>query len=217
MFKKTALFWKEGFPYSMPCCGLVGGCGARAVSRKTPIYFMYYRAAWAAKEMQLSGFTRIAVRANIFCFTIFALWMDIERTISLKSMNGLPTMGQYYSELCIFSFWAMYAILSLPGHLGSFLGTLFLSNTSCQWQNETWITKFCMQNFILKRLGDNFHKKCLNFITLPANLTGTQFEMSYRQHWHPAVSLWEKINLFKLERHSYTGWFFKLGLRWKCL
>ena len=26
--------------YSMPCCGLVGGCGARAVSRKTPIYFI---------------------------------------------------------------------------------------------------------------------------------------------------------------------------------
>ena len=25
---------------SMPCCGLVGGCGARAVSRKTPIFFM---------------------------------------------------------------------------------------------------------------------------------------------------------------------------------
>ena len=28
--------------YSMPCCGSVGGCGARAVSRKTPIYFMVY-------------------------------------------------------------------------------------------------------------------------------------------------------------------------------
>merc|ERR1712034_211554 len=28
--------------YSMPCCGSVGGCGARAVSRKTPIYFMKY-------------------------------------------------------------------------------------------------------------------------------------------------------------------------------
>ena len=27
--------------YSMLCCGSVGGCGARAVSRKTPIYFMY--------------------------------------------------------------------------------------------------------------------------------------------------------------------------------
>ena len=27
--------------YSMPCCGSVGGCGARAVSRKTPIYFMW--------------------------------------------------------------------------------------------------------------------------------------------------------------------------------
>ena len=25
----------------MPCCGSVGGCGARAVSRKTPIYFIY--------------------------------------------------------------------------------------------------------------------------------------------------------------------------------
>ena len=26
---------------SMPCCGSVGGCGARAVSRKTPIYFIH--------------------------------------------------------------------------------------------------------------------------------------------------------------------------------
>jgi len=26
--------------YSMPCCGSVGGCGAQAVSRKTPIYFI---------------------------------------------------------------------------------------------------------------------------------------------------------------------------------
>ena len=26
--------------YSMPCCGSVGGCGARAASRKTPIYFI---------------------------------------------------------------------------------------------------------------------------------------------------------------------------------
>ena len=26
--------------YSMPHCGSVGGCGARAVSRKTPIYFI---------------------------------------------------------------------------------------------------------------------------------------------------------------------------------
>ena len=28
--------------YSMPCCESVGGCGARAVSRKTPVYFMYH-------------------------------------------------------------------------------------------------------------------------------------------------------------------------------
>ena len=26
--------------YSIPCCESVGGCGARAVSRKTPIYFI---------------------------------------------------------------------------------------------------------------------------------------------------------------------------------
>ena len=26
--------------YLMPCCGSVGGCGERAVSRKTPIYFI---------------------------------------------------------------------------------------------------------------------------------------------------------------------------------
>ena len=29
--------------YSMPCCGSVGGCGARAVSRTTPIYFIIYK------------------------------------------------------------------------------------------------------------------------------------------------------------------------------
>ena len=28
--------------YSMHCCGSVGGCGARAVSRKTPIYFIQF-------------------------------------------------------------------------------------------------------------------------------------------------------------------------------
>ena len=28
--------------YSMSCCELVGGCGARAVSRKTPIYFIEF-------------------------------------------------------------------------------------------------------------------------------------------------------------------------------
>ena len=28
--------------YSMHCCGSVGGCGARAVSRKTLIYFIIY-------------------------------------------------------------------------------------------------------------------------------------------------------------------------------
>merc|ERR1712115_149683 len=27
--------------YLVPCCGSVGGCGARAVSRKTPIYFIF--------------------------------------------------------------------------------------------------------------------------------------------------------------------------------
>ena len=30
----------------MPCCGSVGGCGARAVSRKTPIYFMHLIPIW---------------------------------------------------------------------------------------------------------------------------------------------------------------------------
>ena len=29
--------------YSMPCCGSVGGFRARAVSRKTPIYFIYFK------------------------------------------------------------------------------------------------------------------------------------------------------------------------------
>ena len=32
--------------YSMPCCGSVGGCGARAVSRKTPIYFIFMTKRW---------------------------------------------------------------------------------------------------------------------------------------------------------------------------
>ena len=32
--------------YSMPCCGSVGGCGARAVSRKTPIYFIETLKTW---------------------------------------------------------------------------------------------------------------------------------------------------------------------------
>ena len=32
--------------YSVPCCGSVGGCGARAVSRKTPIYFITFYIRW---------------------------------------------------------------------------------------------------------------------------------------------------------------------------
>ena len=31
--------------YLVPCCESVGGCGARAVSRKTPIYFMEVNSA----------------------------------------------------------------------------------------------------------------------------------------------------------------------------
>ena len=105
--------------------------------------------------------------------------MDIEHTTSLKSMNGLPTMGQYYSELFLLGH-ACNLIPSRPswvisGHPFSFEHILSVGN-------EAWITEFCVQNIILKRLGDNFHKKCLVFITLPANLIGTQLEMSYRQH-----------------------------------
>ena len=29
--------------YLVPCCGSVGGCGALAVSRKTPIYLIFMR------------------------------------------------------------------------------------------------------------------------------------------------------------------------------
>ena len=38
--------------YSMPCCGSVGGCGARAVSRKTPIYFMLINIFIVQSRMQ---------------------------------------------------------------------------------------------------------------------------------------------------------------------
>ena len=46
--------------YSMPCCGSVGGCGARAVSRKTPIYFMIKLVV-----MMIAMVTVIAIRTKI--------------------------------------------------------------------------------------------------------------------------------------------------------
>ena len=46
--------------YSMPCCGSVGGCGARAVSRKTPIYFMVLTPC--------AGFFRQILPWSVLCF-----------------------------------------------------------------------------------------------------------------------------------------------------
>ena len=47
---KNDQIWPEIGIFARPCrliwcpvCGLVGGCGVRAVSRKTPIYFMYMK------------------------------------------------------------------------------------------------------------------------------------------------------------------------------
>ena len=67
--------------YSMPCCGSVGGCGARAVSGKTPIYFIY-RNVWrinASIILQLSlSLINIewapgtSAKIGIRCYCIFA-------------------------------------------------------------------------------------------------------------------------------------------------
>ena len=52
--------------YSMPCCGSVGGCGARAVSRKTPIYFMIiYIMLLSDLEKLLSVWENVLSIANV--------------------------------------------------------------------------------------------------------------------------------------------------------
>ena len=56
--------------YSMPCCGSVGGCGARAVSRKTPIYFMlgFCRSVYSFIPIidQISSTTDVNVTSFLF-------------------------------------------------------------------------------------------------------------------------------------------------------
>ena len=50
--------------YSVPCCGSVGGCGARAVSRKTPIYFIAFEDPNHNNKSHLS---KISERVCPFC------------------------------------------------------------------------------------------------------------------------------------------------------
>ena len=49
--------WPAMQAYTVPC-GSVGGCGARAVSRKTPIYFIYLSTNVASFHQRLSKVRR---------------------------------------------------------------------------------------------------------------------------------------------------------------
>ena len=80
--------------YSMPCCGSVGGCGVRAVSRKTPIYFIYL--------IQRLNITKVAIRTSklsnswpVFKFGSDSLWPRMSRA----PFEDSKTSGQRLEKL----------------------------------------------------------------------------------------------------------------------
>ena len=107
----------------MPCCGLVGGCGARAVSRKTPIYFIdlfkgcmrkrVYRSVqalccvanalyWKSSKRQI--FTRLTVlkhqntKTSLYELSknhwVFALFEIFGKILQSTVFNDHPVVGQ---------------------------------------------------------------------------------------------------------------------------
>ena len=79
--------------YSMPCCGLVGGCGARAVSRKTPIYFMIHLYLQHCKATQTRTFTHFihaTTQENVRICTAHVLYSHMSsicsRTFTLHTI-----------------------------------------------------------------------------------------------------------------------------------
>ena len=66
--------------YSMPCCGSVGGCGARAVSRKTPIYFIQlYTITFTIADLNSKEFV------IIFCQILAAPPVRVCRRLTILS------------------------------------------------------------------------------------------------------------------------------------
>ena len=69
--------------YSMPCCGSVGGCGARAVSRKTPIYFIIFYETW-----NISGWNGSQIKDFYEDFHVSLFW-----TKSLSPARSKKSLG----------------------------------------------------------------------------------------------------------------------------
>ena len=75
--------------YSMPCCGSFDGCGARAVSRKTPIYFMIWpKEVTFVSKTQLCNLVQKVLNSALLCKEIYFA----KSQISVK--GGFP-------DLCI--------------------------------------------------------------------------------------------------------------------
>ena len=85
----------------MPCCGSVGGCGARAVSRKTPIYFIYN-----VEHKELSRPVNKVPRW-VFRYVGYKTF-----DFSSKKKGFLPKNNQIWPKIGIFGQFG-------PGHAGS--------------------------------------------------------------------------------------------------
>ena len=75
--------------YSMPCCGSVGGCGARAVSRKTPIYFMEVIGGGGKEELC----------RDLFCFSAPSSQSGKNKIMGAVLPTGVRG-SSYQSRIC---------------------------------------------------------------------------------------------------------------------
>ena len=118
----------------MPCCGSVGGCGARAVSRKTPIYFI--------KLLKRINMLDLNTRETKPCLWLRAVTYDVSDWIAAVlspcdlclfelghpgavpryQLNCLPTWIEQKTKcILIFSLpllrWLQWNIHLLPDHI----------------------------------------------------------------------------------------------------
>ena len=95
--------------YLVPCCGSVGGCGARAVSRKTPIYFMVdNNISWSSSFTNpLWGCLQHVgeIIKVVSCASYIQLYLfDVNRQIHpKKSSSRFPAFGGNWMQTLICS------------------------------------------------------------------------------------------------------------------
>ena len=79
--------------YSVPCCGSVGGCGARAVSRKTPIYFIIIFNFHTNKKDTARQSGRVtAVEAQVYPSFLFPLCDLFEKATVIQCKKKLQSV-----------------------------------------------------------------------------------------------------------------------------